>query len=89
MQECMLRRKHGHRHQAAQVRLALSLQYYMYELLDDGSNVTTQSPSAARPIAIVSFSYTDTKASIVASQEKRFCITTATHVLYQILFHTN
>ncbi|XP_031138385.1 uncharacterized protein tasor2 isoform X2 [Sander lucioperca] len=45
-------------------------QYYMYELLDDGSNVTTQSPSAARPIAIVSFSYTDTKASIVASQEK-------------------
>uniref|UniRef100_A0A8C9ZFP0 DUF3715 domain-containing protein n=1 Tax=Sander lucioperca TaxID=283035 RepID=A0A8C9ZFP0_SANLU len=47
-------------------------QYYMYELLDDGSNVTTQSPSAARPIAIVSFSYTDTKASIVASQEKRF-----------------
>ncbi|XP_078113461.1 uncharacterized protein tasor2 isoform X2 [Sander vitreus] len=45
-------------------------QYYMYELLDDGSNVMTQSPSAARPIAIVSFSYTDTKATIVASQEK-------------------
>ncbi|XP_028440088.1 uncharacterized protein tasor2 isoform X3 [Perca flavescens] len=45
-------------------------QYYMYELLDDGSNVTTQSPSAACPFAIVSFSYTDTKATIVASQEK-------------------
>ncbi|XP_032380523.1 uncharacterized protein tasor2 isoform X2 [Etheostoma spectabile] len=45
-------------------------QYYMYELLDDGSNVTTQSPSAACPYAIVPFSYTDTKATIVASQEK-------------------
>ncbi|XP_034391151.1 uncharacterized protein tasor2 isoform X2 [Cyclopterus lumpus] len=45
-------------------------QYYMYELLDDGRNVTTQSPSAACPIAIVSFSYTDTKATLEASQEK-------------------
>ncbi|XP_031717407.1 uncharacterized protein tasor2 isoform X2 [Anarrhichthys ocellatus] len=45
-------------------------QYYMYELLDDGSNVTIQSPSAACPIAIVSFSYTDTKATLEAPQEK-------------------
>ncbi|XP_044050552.1 uncharacterized protein tasor2 isoform X2 [Siniperca chuatsi] len=45
-------------------------QYYMYELLDDGSNKTTQSPSAACPFAIVSFSYTDIKATLVAPQEK-------------------
>ncbi|XP_056272740.1 uncharacterized protein tasor2 isoform X2 [Pseudoliparis swirei] len=45
-------------------------QYYMYELLDDGRNVSTQSPSAACPIAIVSFSYTDTKATLEAPQEK-------------------
>ncbi|XP_029290247.1 uncharacterized protein tasor2 isoform X2 [Cottoperca gobio] len=45
-------------------------QYYMYELLNDDSNVTTQSPSAACPFAIVSFSYTDTKATLVAPQEK-------------------
>uniref|UniRef100_A0A3Q1J401 Uncharacterized protein n=1 Tax=Anabas testudineus TaxID=64144 RepID=A0A3Q1J401_ANATE len=36
-------------------------QYYMYELLDDGSNETSLSPSAACPFAIVSFSYSDTK----------------------------
>ncbi|XP_068458450.1 protein TASOR 2 isoform X2 [Clinocottus analis] len=45
-------------------------QYYMYELLDDGSNVKTQSPSAALPAAIVSFSYADTKATLEAPQEK-------------------
>ncbi|KAM6925711.1 uncharacterized protein tasor2 isoform 2-T2 [Lycodopsis pacificus] len=45
-------------------------QYYMYELQDDGSNVTIQSPSAACPIAIVSFSYTDTKATLEEPQEK-------------------
>ncbi|XP_059190330.1 uncharacterized protein tasor2 [Centropristis striata] len=45
-------------------------QYYMYELLDDGSNATTQSPNAAYPFAIVSFSYTDTKATLSAPQEK-------------------
>nr|XP_046251192.1 uncharacterized protein tasor2 isoform X2 [Scatophagus argus] len=45
-------------------------QYYMYELLDDGSNETDRSPSAACPFAIVSFSYTDTKATLVAPQEK-------------------
>ncbi|XP_070763138.1 protein TASOR [Enoplosus armatus] len=45
-------------------------QYYMYELLDDGNNETTQSPSAACPFAVVSFSYTDTKATFVAPQEK-------------------
>ncbi|XP_034541270.1 uncharacterized protein tasor2 [Notolabrus celidotus] len=44
-------------------------QYYMYELLDDGSNETAQSPSAACPYAVVSFSYTDTKAAHVAPQE--------------------
>ncbi|KAL3061279.1 hypothetical protein OYC64_009463 [Pagothenia borchgrevinki] len=46
-------------------------QYYMYELLNDESNDTAQSPSAACPFAIVSFSYTDTKATPVASPEKR------------------
>ncbi|KAG7230990.1 hypothetical protein INR49_025019 [Caranx melampygus] len=44
-------------------------QYYMYELLGDGSRSTAQSPSAACPFAIVSFSYTDTKAAPVAQQE--------------------
>ncbi|XP_070686581.1 protein TASOR 2 [Pempheris klunzingeri] len=44
--------------------------YYMYELLDDGSNETTQVVSAACPFAIVSFSYTDTKAALVAPPEK-------------------
>ncbi|XP_044211401.1 uncharacterized protein tasor2 isoform X5 [Thunnus albacares] len=45
-------------------------QYYMYELLHDGSNEAAQSPSLACPFAIVSFSYTDTKASLLAPQEK-------------------
>ncbi|XP_041650940.1 uncharacterized protein tasor2 isoform X2 [Cheilinus undulatus] len=45
-------------------------QYYMYELLVDGSNETAQSPSAACPYAIVSFSYTDTKSTPAAPQEK-------------------
>ncbi|KAM7414880.1 hypothetical protein PAMA_019612 [Pampus argenteus] len=44
-------------------------QYYMYELLDDGTNETAQYPSLVCPFAIVSFSYTDTKAP-VAHQEK-------------------
>uniref|UniRef100_A0A3P8RYM0 Uncharacterized protein n=1 Tax=Amphiprion percula TaxID=161767 RepID=A0A3P8RYM0_AMPPE len=47
-------------------------QYYMYELLDDGSNKTAQCPSAACPFAIVSFSYTDTKATPVTAEEKRY-----------------
>ncbi|CAK6961651.1 uncharacterized protein LOC128358393 [Scomber scombrus] len=46
-------------------------QYYLYELLDDGSNETAQSPSLACPFAIVAFSYTDTK---------------TTHLLYLIIF---
>ncbi|XP_040894265.1 uncharacterized protein tasor2 isoform X2 [Toxotes jaculatrix] len=46
-------------------------QYYMYELLDDGSSETAQCPSAACPFAIVSFSYSDTKATPVAPQETR------------------
>ncbi|XP_035011715.2 uncharacterized protein tasor2 isoform X2 [Hippoglossus stenolepis] len=37
-------------------------QYYLYELLDEESSETALSPSAAVPFAIVSFSYTDTKA---------------------------
>ncbi|XP_076590197.1 uncharacterized protein tasor2 [Chaetodon auriga] len=36
-------------------------QYYMYELLNDGSSETARSPSAACPFAIVSFTYKDTK----------------------------
>uniref|UniRef100_UPI003AAE60D2 uncharacterized protein tasor2 isoform X1 n=1 Tax=Centroberyx gerrardi TaxID=166262 RepID=UPI003AAE60D2 len=45
-------------------------QYYMYELLHDGSSKTAQSPSHACPIAIVSFSYADTKATALDPQEK-------------------
>ncbi|CAN9498838.1 unnamed protein product [Ophioblennius macclurei] len=45
-------------------------QYYMYERLNDGSNETAQSPSGICPFAIVSFSYTDTKATFVVPQEK-------------------
>ncbi|XP_067359049.1 protein TASOR 2 isoform X2 [Channa argus] len=44
-------------------------QYYMYELLEDGSNDTALSPSAACPFAIVSFAYTDTQATVVIPQE--------------------
>ncbi|CAJ1056339.1 uncharacterized protein tasor2 [Xyrichtys novacula] len=47
-------------------------QYYMYELLDDGSNKTSQTPSAACPYAIVSFSYTDSKAARAAPQENQY-----------------
>uniref|UniRef100_A0A668ARB4 Uncharacterized protein n=1 Tax=Myripristis murdjan TaxID=586833 RepID=A0A668ARB4_9TELE len=36
-------------------------QYYMYELLHDGTNETAQSLSHACPYAVVSFSYADTK----------------------------
>ncbi|MEQ2224317.1 hypothetical protein ILYODFUR_006230 [Ilyodon furcidens] len=43
-------------------------QFYIYELLQDGSSGTSQSPSAACPFAIVSFSYMDTKASPVPQQ---------------------
>lgn len=67
--------------------LVLVLQYYVYELLDDGSNDTAQCPSAACPFAIVVFSYADTKAPIVAPQEKRYYIQ---HKLLAdlIAFHT-
>ncbi|MEQ2303478.1 hypothetical protein AMECASPLE_017393 [Ameca splendens] len=43
-------------------------QFYIYELLQDGSSGTSLSPSAACPFAIVSFSYMDTKASPVPQQ---------------------
>uniref|UniRef100_A0A3Q2ZP21 Uncharacterized LOC108230070 n=1 Tax=Kryptolebias marmoratus TaxID=37003 RepID=A0A3Q2ZP21_KRYMA len=46
-------------------------QYYVYELLDDGSGGAALSPGAACPFAIVSFSYTDTKAAPLP-QEKRY-----------------
>lgn len=72
-------------HQEAQAPFVLTLQYYMYELLDDGSNDTAPSPSAACPLAIVSFSYTDTKATLVTPQEKRYGIATATHALSWVL----
>ncbi|XP_024137201.1 uncharacterized protein tasor2 isoform X2 [Oryzias melastigma] len=45
-------------------------QYYIYELLDDGSNRTELSPAASCPFAVVSFSYTDTKATPFVQQEK-------------------
>ncbi|TNN82126.1 Protein TASOR [Liparis tanakae] len=57
-------------------------QYYMYELLDDGRNVLTQSPSAACPIAIVSFSYTDTKATLEAPKEKRYSLQQLAYVKF-------
>ncbi|XP_015246500.1 PREDICTED: protein FAM208B isoform X2 [Cyprinodon variegatus] len=44
-------------------------QFYIYELLNDGSGGTSRCPSAACPFAIVSFSYMDTKASHIP-QEK-------------------
>ncbi|XP_029378843.1 uncharacterized protein tasor2 isoform X2 [Echeneis naucrates] len=44
-------------------------QYYMYELIGDESDETAQSPSAACPFAIVSFSYTDTDATFVVQPE--------------------
>nr|XP_019934731.1 PREDICTED: uncharacterized protein LOC109624473 isoform X1 [Paralichthys olivaceus] len=44
-------------------------QFYLYELLDDGSGETALSPSAACPFAIVPFSYVDTKAILVTPQE--------------------
>ncbi|KAM4734340.1 protein TASOR isoform 2-T2 [Anableps anableps] len=40
-------------------------QFYIYELLHDGNSETSKSPSAACPFAFVSFSYMDTKASLV------------------------
>uniref|UniRef100_A0A3B4VKA3 Uncharacterized LOC111229767 n=1 Tax=Seriola dumerili TaxID=41447 RepID=A0A3B4VKA3_SERDU len=49
-------------------------QYYMYELLGDGSNETAQSPSAACPFAIVSFSYTDTKSTLTNEHANNFLI---------------
>ncbi|XP_026167477.1 uncharacterized protein tasor2 isoform X2 [Mastacembelus armatus] len=45
-------------------------QYYMYELLHGESTETVQSPSAACPVAIISFSYTDTKGTLGVLQEK-------------------
>uniref|UniRef100_A0A3Q1GJ30 Uncharacterized LOC110960338 n=1 Tax=Acanthochromis polyacanthus TaxID=80966 RepID=A0A3Q1GJ30_9TELE len=60
-------------------------QYYMYELLNDGSNKTAQCPSAACPFAIVSFSYTDTKATPVTPEEKRYCNIRVTHALLLIV----
>uniref|UniRef100_A0A3B3WS58 Uncharacterized protein n=1 Tax=Poecilia mexicana TaxID=48701 RepID=A0A3B3WS58_9TELE len=44
-------------------------QFYIYELLHDGSSEASQSPSAACPFAIVSFSYMDTKASPVTLEK--------------------
>ncbi|XP_029909583.1 uncharacterized protein tasor2 isoform X2 [Myripristis murdjan] len=45
-------------------------QYYMYELLHDGTNETAQSLSHACPYAVVSFSYADTKTAPFDPQEK-------------------
>lgn len=62
--------------------IVLPLQCYMYELLDDDrSGQTIRSPSAACPFAIVSFSYTDTKATLVTAQYKRYSINTDTYDL--------
>lgn len=52
----------------------LCSQYYVYELLDDAHIVTAQSPSAAFPIAIVSFLYTDTKATLEAPLKKWYSL---------------
>ncbi|XP_053741875.1 uncharacterized protein tasor2 isoform X2 [Synchiropus splendidus] len=45
-------------------------QWYLYELVDDGSGGTTQSPSHACPVAVVSFSYTDSKTELHAQLGK-------------------
>ncbi|CAL9696878.1 unnamed protein product [Knipowitschia caucasica] len=42
-------------------------QYYIYELLDNGS--TAPSPSLACPYAVVAFSYTDNKGTLATQQE--------------------
>ncbi|XP_015819489.1 protein TASOR 2 isoform X2 [Nothobranchius furzeri] len=46
-------------------------QYYIYELLNDGSNETALAPSAACPFAIVSFSYQDTKAVLFPQETSK------------------
>ncbi|XP_041853778.1 protein TASOR 2 isoform X2 [Melanotaenia boesemani] len=56
-------------------------QYYVYELLDDGSNGTAQCPSAACPFAIVSFSYTDTKETLSVPEERSEVKKLACHYL--------
>uniref|UniRef100_A0A096MD55 Transcription activation suppressor family member 2 n=1 Tax=Poecilia formosa TaxID=48698 RepID=A0A096MD55_POEFO len=48
-------------------------QFYIYELLHDGSSEASQSPSTACPFAIVSFSYMDTKASPVTLEKSSLC----------------
>ncbi|XP_029992885.1 uncharacterized protein tasor2 isoform X2 [Sphaeramia orbicularis] len=45
-------------------------QYYMYELLDSGSDKTAEAPSLVCPFAVVAFSYTDTKATTETTEEK-------------------
>ncbi|XP_056138578.1 uncharacterized protein tasor2 [Lampris incognitus] len=45
-------------------------QYYMFELQQDGSNETAQTPSHACPFAVVLFSYTDTQTKPPEPQEK-------------------
>ncbi|XP_069019683.1 protein TASOR 2 isoform X1 [Embiotoca jacksoni] len=57
-----------------------STQYYMYKLLDDGSNKTAECPSATCPFAIVPFSYTDTK-TLLVPLEKRGVKKTVCHYL--------
>lgn len=52
--------------------LVLILQYYVYELLDDGTDCTAQCPSLACPYAVVAFSYRDTKATLETQQKKRY-----------------
>uniref|UniRef100_A0A673BWI8 Uncharacterized LOC115421242 n=1 Tax=Sphaeramia orbicularis TaxID=375764 RepID=A0A673BWI8_9TELE len=47
-------------------------QYYMYELLDSGSDKTAEAPSLVCPFAVVAFSYTDTKATTETTEEKRY-----------------
>ncbi|XP_038164865.1 uncharacterized protein LOC119799149 [Cyprinodon tularosa] len=49
-------------------------QFYIYELLNDGSGGTSRCPSAACPFAIVSFSYMDTKASHVPQEKSELKI---------------
>ncbi|KAM9754763.1 uncharacterized protein tasor2 isoform 2-T2 [Menidia menidia] len=56
-------------------------QYYIYELLDDGSNGTALCPSALYPFAIVSFSYTDTKEAPPVPEERSEMKKTVCHYL--------
>lgn len=54
-----------------QMPLNFLLQCYVYELAHEGSKETVQCLRGAKPFAIVTFSYTDTKETVAASLKER------------------